>query len=581
MPDLVLLAAEGASPAPAGADTGLLLIAGLGAIAFAVGHATRKWLSEVIVFLGIGIVIGPEVLDVVDADALVALDPVIALALGAIVFGIGERLELSALREIRHTLTPMAVLENVASFGLALALPMLLGVDIGVAFLLGAIALSTSPTTLVAVISNKRAKGGFTDHALAATALNNVTSALMYGIGLPFVLASRSPDGASQGLVAFAQLLLLSAAIGGLAAFVLRRFMHTVHRPGERLLFVLLAVTAVVAASRATGAPVVISTLVAGALTANDRRDTRPLFEALRTLEAPIFLVFFLVAGANVHFSELVSVAALAGLYVVGRGAGKLAGAWLGLELVRSGRRSGWAPWMGASLMPFAGMAIGLAAFTVEKANAAGIADLGSDVSNVVLGAVVIFELIGPITVGKALDATGETGRQPAADAAFDADAPHLVRHILVPISSVEMAHRKAPQIVDLASSAGATLSALHISRPGQASPEADAALQAVARLAGKRGVQCEQIVKEGESVVDTIVDVARVAAVDLVVIGEPATRALDRGGGRRIVHEVAERLPDGVRLLVVPTLTKQGSGRSLTSELAAARLVGPGADLR
>ncbi len=547
----------------------MLLIAGLGAIAFAVGHATRQYLSEVIVFLGIGILIGPEVLDIVDADALVALDPIIALALGAIVFGIGERLELAALREIRHTLTPLSIMENLLSFGLGFALPLALGVDVAVAFLLGAIALSTSPTTLVAVIANKRAKGGFTDHALAATALNNVMSALLYGLGLPFILAQRSPDGASQGLIAFAQLVLLSAVIGGLGAFILRRYMHTVHRAGERLLFVVLVVTGVVAASRFTGAPVVVSTLIAGALAANDRRDTRPLFEALRTLEAPIFLVFFLVAGANVHFAELMSVAALAGVYVLGRGVGKVGGAWLGLEFSRSGRRSGWAPWMGASLMPFAGMAIGLAAFTVEKAAEAGVEGLGSDVSNIVLGAVVIFELLGPLTVGKALDATGETGKQPDENETFDTDAPHLIRHILVPISSVEMAHRKAPQIVDLASSAGATLSALHISRPGQAAPEAEAALQAVARLAAKRGVHCERIMRESESVVDAIVEVARVAAVDLVVIGEPATRALDRGGGRRIVHEVAERLPEGVRLIVVPTIMKQGLGRSLSSEIA------------
>lgn len=531
-----------------------------------------------IVFLGIGIVIGPEVLGVVGPSALVALEPVIALALGAIVFGIGERLELAALREIRHTLTPVAVLENVLSFGLAFAIPLALGVDLAVAYLLGAIALSTSPTTLVAVIANKRARGSFTDHSLAATAINNVTSAVMYGIGLPFILASRSPDGASQGLVAFGQLLLLSAVIGGVGAFVLRRYMHTVHRAGERLLFVLLALTAVVAVSRYTGAPVVISTLILGAFTANDKRDTRPLFEALRTLEAPIFLIFFLVAGANVHFAELASAAALVVAYVAGRGIGKGAGGWLGFEATRSGRRTDFGKWIGAALMPFAGMAIGLAAFTVEKAAAAGVEGLGEDVSAIVLGAVVIFELIGPLTVGKALDVTGESGRQPdESDADAAADAPHLIRHILVPISSVEMAHRKAPQVVDLASSAGATLSALHISRPGQQAPDAEAALQAVARLAAKRGVQCERIYRESESVVDAIVDVATAAAVDLVVIGEPTTRALDRGGGRRIVHEVAERLPKGVRLIVVPTLLRpdQKRGRLLTSELAESRLTG------
>lgn len=556
MPELTAVLAAAAETGGGGGNSPLLLIAALAAVAFVVGHATRKWVSEVIVFMVLGIVVGPEVLGLIGAEGLRALEPVISLALGAIVFGIGERLELPRLREIRHTLAPIAVLENVAVFGLVFVGIILVGGDAALAYLLAAIALSTSPTTLVAVIAERRARGGFTDHLLAATAINNVVSALAYGLGLPVILAARSTSGASQGVLAFAQLIVASAVVGGIGAWVLRRWMTTMHRAGERLLFVLVVLIGVVAVSRQIGAPVVISTLVMGAAVANDRRDTRPLFESLRILEAPIFLVFFLVAGAGVHFQELATVGLSGAVYVAGRTIGKVAGGWVGADLTRSGRRSGWGPWVGAGLMPFAGMAIGLAAFTLERANESGLPDLGGSVSAIVLGSVVVFELLGPVTVGRALDATDESGRDTSDEEEIDDSAPHHIRHILVPISSPEMARRKGSQIIDLAASTGAVVSGLHVIPPGsRIDPNVgDPALSYIRQIAASRKVQFEPLVRESDSVVDAIVEEARRAAVDLVVLGEPVPRRLDLGGGRRIVHDIAVRLPAGVRVLVVPT---------------------------
>ncbi len=554
----LLLAAETATNAGAAAEEGLLLVAGLGVAAFVVGHATRRWVSEVIVFIAIGILIGPEALGVVSTDTLASLDPVIAIALGAIVFGIGERLELPVLRQLTATMTPMAVLENLLTFVLAMVGLIAVGLPVDYAYLLAAIALSTSPTTLVAVIGTRQARGRFTDHLLSLTAVNNLVSAILYGLGLPVIIAARSSTGAGQGVAAFAQLVVFSLVIGGVAAFALRRFMDTVHRPGERLLFVLVVLLGTVAVSRLAGAPVVISTLIAGALLANDPRDTRPLFGALRTLEAPIFLVFFVVAGAGVHLDELASVGLPGVVYVLARTIGKVAGGWGGAELTRKGRRSGWGPWIGAGLSPFAGMAIGLAAFTIEQANEAGLADLGTQVSAIVLGSVVIFELIGPLAVGRALDRTGESGADADGGAEADAaDAPHLIRHILVPLSSPGMARRKASQIVDLASSTGATLTGLHVVR-GDRQPDPDSvppALRFLELVAQTRDVPFNPEVVVADSVVDAIVDTARALDVDLVVLGEPYYQALDRGGGRRIVHEVARRVAPDARVLVIPTM--------------------------
>lgn len=547
---LVVVAVQAPSAAGWEAEQGLLLLAGLGVVSFFVGHFTQRWLSEVIVFLAIGIVVGPEVFALVDADMLGALDPVISLALGAIIFGLGERLEIPMLKRLRKTLSPMAVLENLATFALCLGGLMLVGVEFAAAYLLAAIAVSTSPTTLVAVIASRNARGRFSDHLLSLTAVNNVVSVALYGLGLPIILAGAS--GVGTGVTSFLQLIVLSLVIGFGAAFVMRWVVDALHKNSERLLFVLVMLIVVVAMSRATGAPVVISTLVMGATLANDTRDTRPIFGVLRTLEAPIFMVFFVVAGAGVHLEELATIG-LAGLvYVVARTVGKVGGGWLGAEVTRAGRRSGWGPWIGAGLSPFAAMAIGLAAFTLERATEAGLDQLGSTVNAITLGSVVVFELLGPIAIGRALDAAGDSG-QTATDQPATPGAQQTVSSILVPLSNPGMARRKAPQIVDLATSTGAVLTGLHVVGPGEDTDgPIPPALRFVDLVANARGVPFRhRVVASSGDVADTIADTARELGVDLVILGEPFAR---EGTASTIVHDVARQVTPDIRMLVIPT---------------------------
>ncbi|MFT5564872.1 MAG: nucleotide-binding universal stress UspA family protein [Myxococcota bacterium] len=194
-------------------------------------------------------------------------------------------------------------------------------------------------------------------------------------------------------------------------------------------------------------------------------------------------------------------------------------------------------------------------------------------------GAVVVFELIGPVTVGKALDAVGESGRDDLDD--VDQSAPHLIHHILVPLSSPEMARRKAPQIVDLAASTNAVITGLHVVPPGQQIDPfvGDPALSVVAQLARARNVQFEPVVKHSANVIDAIVEAARAAAVDLVVLGEPVPTMMDQGGaGRRFVHEVARRMPRGVRVLVVPTVMEEDDLPAGAMPLAAGADASPSA---
>ena len=209
-------------------------------------------------------------------------------------------------------------------------------------------------------------------------------------------------------------------------------------------------------------------------------------------------------------------------------------------------------------------------------------ADLGGNVSAIVLGSVVVFELIGPFAVGRALDALGETGAErprPMADWTPTPRTSSGTSSCRCPAPA--MARRKAPQIVDLAASTGAMLTGLHIVPPAGASTRT----AACPRCASSGSSPSPATWRSRRSCVRRIPSSMRSSRrpsgdVDLIVLGEPYPRALDRGGGQRIVHEVARRIRPDIRVLVVPTLDR-GPGESAVHPVLVRRDVDHGAVTR
>jgi Kef-type K+ transport system membrane component KefB len=392
-------------------STTLLVIGALGLFALAMSAVARRWLpiSEVVAFLVIGIVLGPRVFGVIDRHAIHTVAPLSAVALGAIVFVTGERLRLPELRRLRRTLLPISLLGSAAVFGLCLVALLLAGVPGPIAYLLAAIAPSTAPVTVQALVSEKRAAGRFTDHVLAATALNTLAAALLFGFGAPFVFARVAHGNAQRiALHSFVQLVVVSIVLGIGAGIVLRVARRYVGRWGDRVLLVWVVLLLLIGAVEALNSSVVITTLLAGAVVANDREPAHDVFDAVRVLEAPIFLVFFIVTGADVHVHQFVVLGKVGAVYLAARWAGRVLGSWGGL-LLTPAREWGWGHRIGTAQLPYAGMAVGLASYTVGRATTAGAPDVGEEVAALVLGTVFLFEVLTPLLLDRALVAMGET----------------------------------------------------------------------------------------------------------------------------------------------------------------------------
>ena len=522
----------------------LLVIALLGAIAIVVSKWAKRFVPEIVVFLALGVAIGEDGLGLINEGNIDSLNLLTQVALGAIIFRIGERLRWEDLRGNKHTLLPLNAVQIVLSSVLVYLATRWAGAEPRVAVILALIAAETGVLTVTATVAEERAEGGFTSFLLSSVAVTNVVVAAAFGMAFPFVLAlSGDSAGWVDTATVFVQIVVGSTIIGLFGGWLLRTFTPTMETSGELLLLLVLVLTGMVGADILIEGSVVVTTLVAGLFMAN----TAPwlaerLFAAVRTLEAPIYLVFFVVAGASIHIDELAAAGTVGLAYLVARTLGKVVGGVVGALPSRGELSPRTGLLTGLGLLPHAGMAIALVAFTVE------LTGFGQEVSAVVLGSIVVFELAGPLVMRRVLRSSDESGKiaEGGEDVLPSLDTSRQFRRILVPIGSTEILLPRLPFMLDIVGNIGARMVAVHVSRPGSETrgdthPEV---LELVERVAAERNIPCTVVHRVSEQVAQSLVDVAHEEDVDLIIMGEPARTSLlepSRWGlvAQRVVRDV------------------------------------------
>ena len=116
---------------------------------------------------------------------------------------------------------------------------------------------------------------------------------------------------------------------------------------------------------------------------------------------APLFVLFFVLSGAELDLGVLGSAAALliGGVYIVFRSLGKYTGAYLSCAMTGCGETI--QKHLGITLLPQAGVALGMALTAQQLSD-------GAMVRSVVLFSVLVYELVGPALTKRALIAAGE-----------------------------------------------------------------------------------------------------------------------------------------------------------------------------
>ncbi|HEY6824737.1 MAG TPA: cation:proton antiporter [Steroidobacteraceae bacterium] len=376
---------------------GLLLLAGL-----AGGELARRVLRlpRIVGYALIGLALGTSGVGALDAGLLKDAWIFVDIALGLILFELGRRLHFAWLRNDRWLLAT-GIVESALSFGCVYVALSLFDVRPIHAALAAAIGIATSPAVVLLVAQELRAEGQVTERAMNLVALNSVIAFVLTTMLLSWL---HHESRASWAMIALHPLYLLGGSLllgyfASLAAILLAQW---VGKHSERQLVMLLSlILLTIGAARMLELSVLLALLAFGVLSRNldGRHDLMAV--DLNGVGQVFYVVLFVVSGAQLQVLGLMTGGVLALVYVVARFIGKSIGV-MSLTYF-SGARGGSAGLLCIALTPMSGIALAMVHETASLYPRFG-AQLGA----IVLSAVLILELVGPIAVQFALRRAGE-----------------------------------------------------------------------------------------------------------------------------------------------------------------------------
>jgi Kef-type K+ transport system membrane component KefB len=125
-----------------------------------------------------------------------------------------------------------------------------------------------------------------------------------------------------------------------------------------------------------------------------------------RYTEEMVFVLFFTLSGMHLAVSVLLANLHIILFFILFRSMGKVTGAVLGATLARAPKKV--RKFTAGGLIPQGGIVVGLA--LLLKQNPA-FSEISSILLNVIIGATVVHELIGPVLSRLAIQAAGEIHR--------------------------------------------------------------------------------------------------------------------------------------------------------------------------
>jgi Kef-type K+ transport system membrane component KefB len=375
--------------------------------------AGRLRLPRITGYLVLGIAAGPHALGLETARDAGLLRVFEELALGLIALTAGGEFRLQSIRRRFPVLVAITASHLVLIFGIVggvvwllqrstdLLGPMTAAEAVAAAAILGVIAVAKSPSTTIAIISELRARGELVETVLGVTILKDLAILLLF-TGIAAAATSLVSGGAIElGHLAYvAAEIGLSLAVGGVLGVVLGLHISRVGRLVPLTVLVLALASARLAQD--AGVEHLLVCMAAG-FTARNLFPTSAgrFLDGLEQSSTPVYVAFFALVGAGLDLAVFAAVWLPALIFVVTR----LVAVWVSTRLPSA--LAGSAPavvryaWMG--FVAQAGLSLGLAARIQRE-----LPGIGPTLATLVVAAVVVNQLIGPVLWARAIRAAGE-----------------------------------------------------------------------------------------------------------------------------------------------------------------------------
>jgi len=375
----------------------------------------RLRIPRVVGYIIAGVLLGNSLLNAIPLDMVAELAPFTDFALALIGFMIGGELKRSVFERFGSQMVLIMLAEGLAAFVIVTALVWQFSGELPLAILLGALSSATAPAATVDVLWEYQSRGPLTTTILGIVALDDGLALILYGFAMAFaraMLEGHAPSlltGIGEPLIDICGALALGAAIGWTMTWFVRR----TKKRDDVLALAVGGILLVAGLAQYFGVSLILAEMVLGVTLTNLAPNaSRAVFSAVKGVTPPIYILFFILVGARLQIALLPTMGAVGLLYVVGRTAGKMAGAWAGGTLVGAARPV--RKYLGFALFSQAGVAVGLALAIAQEFGRAGpeAAAVGTSVVNVIAATTFLVQIIGPPMVKFAISRAGEIPEQ-------------------------------------------------------------------------------------------------------------------------------------------------------------------------
>jgi Kef-type K+ transport system membrane component KefB/CBS domain-containing protein len=359
-----------------------------------------KGLPRVTGYMIVGLVAGPSLgalglPALIPQEQLQALVPLHDVILGLIVFTIGGSFSLRAVRKMGTKRFRISAVEIGLTALLVATGTLAAGASPLTAGFLAVMAITTAPAATQMVLRECQSEGSLTDTILPLIGVNNLVAIIAFTL----LKNSALSDKASLSL-ALVQIF-GPFIIGFFAGMIIAIMDQRLTRPVERQILVLASVAIIAGMTAILNLSAMLATLVAGIVAVNASPYGKRILKELTAIDYPLYVLFFIMAGAELHIEAIGHMGLIGVAYVVMRAAGKYIGCRMGAHIAGASRTI--KSWLGPAMLAQAGLAIGLA-----EVLARAWPGPGETVQTIILASVVVFEGVGPLFTRTALVKAGE-----------------------------------------------------------------------------------------------------------------------------------------------------------------------------
>ena len=360
-------------------------------------------LPNVTGYLVAGLIIGPYVLNFLPELAVEQMSIITNVALGFIAFSIGGSFKISNLKALGAKILVITFFEAcTASLFVTLAVAVF-GFDIPMALALGAIAAATAPATTLLVAKQYNANGPVTRMLLPVVAMDDAICIVLFSVmtSIASVIATGAELSVFEMILDPVREIGLSLVVGAVVGFAVALCSKFFKSRANRISVIICSIFLCVALADKFELSSLLVCMMNSAIMVNFSKEADKMLDVCDRWTPPLFLLFFVISGAELNLSVLKQIGVIGVIYLVARTLGKYLGATAGSAIVKAEKNI--IKYLGLTLIPQAGVAIAMSQLAITI-----LPMYGEQIRAVILTATLVYELTGPLITKAALTSAGE-----------------------------------------------------------------------------------------------------------------------------------------------------------------------------